>query len=378
MQLETLEEFFLIKHVKNWYLRFERPISSLSLVGGFIFDIFVLERIDEPLENIWVGVHLFVAAAGILLLNLLEKKKAQKDLQKMMSEKAMSILHFWLIIIVQFGFGGLLSTFLVFYFRSATLGTSWPFLLLLAVAFGLNEILKQHYVRFSFQVSMLFLSAYSFAIYIVPVVLHRIGDDVFLISGVASLAFIAAFLAVLRLLGREHFWKNRYVIAAPIVVIFLIVNILYFTNIIPPIPLSLKDGGIYHSIMKASDGSYALEYEKGTWLDYFKPYEDYHTVPGEPVYAYSAVFSPTNLNTDIIHVWQYYDENLRKWVTASRITLPIIGGRGGGYRTYSEKANVTPGLWRVDVENSLGQIIGRLRFNVVTTFIEPQLSGKSS
>ena len=43
------------------------------------------------------------------------------------------------------------------------------------------------------------------------------------------------------------------------------------------------------------------------------------------------------------------------------------GGRPGGFRTYSRKADFPPdaqGRWTVDVVTASGQLIGRLRFRV--------------
>ena len=37
-------------------------------------------------------------------------------------------------------------------------------------------------------------------------------------------------------------------IAAWMLSVVLIVNILYFANLIPPVPLALKDAGIYHQV----------------------------------------------------------------------------------------------------------------------------------
>ena len=45
--------------------------------------------------------------------------------------------------LLQLFFGGLLSTLLVFYFRSGSLSASWPFLLVLGVAFAANESLRE-------------------------------------------------------------------------------------------------------------------------------------------------------------------------------------------------------------------------------------------
>ena len=64
-----------LRTITSWYLRNERWISSLSLVGGFVFDIFALKRIDLFFDNLWVAAHLVIAALGILLINIHENKK---------------------------------------------------------------------------------------------------------------------------------------------------------------------------------------------------------------------------------------------------------------------------------------------------------------
>ena len=354
--------------IKNWYHRYERLISSISLLGGFVFDIFALKRIDLFWDNLWVATHLLVAAIGIILINLFENRK------HLLAENVASRIHFWLIIIIQFAFGGLLSTFLVFYFRSGTFSTSWPFLLFLAVVFALNEILKKHYTRLVFQTIVLFISIYSFAIFIVPVIVHQMGDWVFIESGLVSLVVLGIFLAALRFISRERFSQSRKMLIFHITLITLVINILYFTNLIPPIPLSLKDAGVYHSLYRTSDGNYnATEEPQGFW-DFFKSYELFHQVAGQPVYVFTSIFSPTNLNTVIVHDWQHYDDTTHKWVSTSQIPLSIVGGREGGFRTYSIKTLTQTGLWRVDVKTPKGQLIGRVKFEVQNTTSTPLLS----
>lgn len=132
------------KKTAELYIRFERPLSSISLVGGFIFDAITLQRVDEFWENIWVLGHLLIAAVCIILIN-----RKRIDLDKPKEE----LEHLWILVVMQFMFGGLLSTFLVYYFRSGSILVSWPFILLLAVAFGANERLRHHYARIVFQIS---------------------------------------------------------------------------------------------------------------------------------------------------------------------------------------------------------------------------------
>lgn len=156
--------------------------------------------------------------------------------------------------------------------------------------------------------------------------------------------------------------------------IFALINFLYFTNLIPPIPLSLKNAGVYHSINKNVYGNYDVTYENNGWKDYFKLYPDFNKVAGMPIYAFSAIFSPTNLNINVIHEWQYFDKTNGKWITDMSINLSLIGGRDGGFRTYSMRSNLNPGKWRVNIKTERGQIIGRLKFNLVSSLTEPVLT----
>lgn len=355
----------LFTQVSHWYSRFERPISSLSLIGGFVFDALTLKQVGMFWENIWVIVHLVVVALCIILIN--------RDTHTPEEERDPEKLHFWLLNILQFVFGGLLSTFLVFYFRSGSFFVSWPFLLVLALAFLANERLKHHYARVSFQISFFFLSLFSFAIFLVPVLFHQIGLGMFLISGAVSLGLLALFLLVLKTLATNSFLESKKILTASITTIFLVFNFLYILNLMPPIPLSLKDGGIYHSITKNSDGAYTVEHEQNSWKSYFSLYDNFHTLSPDTAYAYSAVFSPTALDTEIIHEWQKYDESVNNWVTMGTVNLAVIGGREGGFRTYSTKTNPESGKWRVNVKTPRGQIIGRIYFNVIPAGTEPNL-----
>lgn len=366
MFFEKIKNLFLIVHVKNWYVRYERPLSSLSLVGGFVFDAVTLKRVDMFWENFWVIVHLAVVGICIIVINTIEHEPAEVQ--------NLSKAHFWLINILQFFFGGLLSTFLVFYFRSATLAVSWPFILILVLAFIANESFKKHYTRISFQISLFYLSLFLFSIFLVPVITHSIGPSIFLLSGVVSLAVMAVFLLLLKYFSKEEKQENMKLGVLSTLIIFVTIHILYFTHLIPPIPLSLKDAGIYHGIQKDGTGNYIVASEIAGWQNYFHWYEDFHVSPGSSAYAYSAIFSPTSFNITVVHVWQYYSETNKKWVTQNTITLPVVGGRDGGYRTYSIKSNLIPGRYRVNVETTAGDVIGRIGFTVVQSDTEPSLT----
>jgi Protein of unknown function (DUF2914) len=351
-------------HVRGTYARFERPIASISLLGGFAFDAVTLKRADSLWELFWVVVHLAVVAICILLVNRAEHRGADP--------KNPDKTRFLLINTLQFVFGGLLSTFLVLNFRSGSIWVSWPFFVILGAAFLANERLKQQYARLYFQISLFFLSLFCFTILIMPVLLHAIGPPIFLLSGAVSLALLYLFLRLLRSVTSEALVTGQRQLITAIGTIFIAINILYFLNLIPPIPLSLRDASVHHAITRNADGNYTVQSEHPELLRFFRRSETFHGMPGAPVYAYSAIFSPTSLNTSIVHQWQFYDPKLG-WTTMDRIELPVRGGRGGGYRTYSVKAGIIAGAWRVNVETTTGALLGRLRFNVVLQGSDPPL-----
>jgi hypothetical protein len=335
---------------KHWFDYHERRISVVSLVGGFIFDWLTMNRIDNIYDNLWIAFNIFVSGLIIILLN------RQKDPQE----------GFWLPNLLQFSFGALLGSTFVFYLKSATLSATWPFVVLFLFAVIGNEFFQKRWSRLAFQISFLYFAIYTFMIFLIPLLLNRIGVWVFLLSGLASLLLLRVFMRLLGRLVRERFIEERTHIWSFIIVICAAVNWLYFANLIPPIPLSLKDAGIYHAVEIDTRGRYLTTGEVRGPEKYFTLFVPVYWQPGEPLYAYSSIYAPGTIQTDIVHDWQY--ENAEgEWVSATKIPLHIAAGRETGFRTFSTKYNFTPGKWRVDIETPRGQVIGRINFKVVST-----------
>ena len=98
-----------------------------------------------------------------------------------------------------------------------------------------------------------------------------------------------------------------------IVIIYIALNIFYFLNWIPPVPLSLKDAGIYHHVSR-SDEQYKVKFEKGSWYQFWKSSDsNFHYQTGDTVFCFAAIFAPTELNKKIVHQWQLYDKKHDEW-----------------------------------------------------------------
>ena len=285
------------------------------------------------------------------------------------TEKPVEAPHDWrrtaLLAATQFAIGGLSSGFLVFYGRSAAFASSWLFLLVLVGFLIGNEVFKKYHSRLVFSSLLLFFSLYSYAIFVVPVMIRAMGKVPFLLSGVVAVIAFLLFLRLLWAIGRERFRESRGPILLGAILITAAMNVFYFTQLLPPLPLALSDIGIFHSVKKVGDKYVAIG-EQQTWKATLGIEPSLmHVVPGKPVSLYTAVFAPVKLLTKITHRWQLYDPEKRHWRTLSVVTFPISGGREGGYRAYSIKSKPKPGNWRVDVLAEDGRLVGRFRFVVV-------------
>ncbi len=357
----------ILNKFTDFYKRFEKWISPVGLIYGFIFTSLTLTRVDMFLENFWIVVHLLLASFGILAVTYYEKRAGERNAP----EEERVKFHFFLTLLIQFAFGGLFSTFFVFYMRSTSLSDSWLFLAILLILLVGNELWKKHYQRLAFQVSILFISLFLFFVFLLPVLFHRLGADLFIYSGLISLFIVFIFTRLIKRLTEAKFHHSHRAMQVSIISIFVLMNILYFTNIIPPIPLALKQTGVYHLITKTAPGTYQAMGEPSVWQDYFTRYPVFHKRVAESIYVFSAIFSPVNFATTVIHQWQYYDEIKKQWVDYSRVTLPISGGREEGFRTYSIGQPISTGLWRVKVMIPSGQVLGNINFKVeisTTTF----------
>jgi hypothetical protein len=196
-------------------------------------------------------------------------------------------------------------------------------------------------------------------------VFASLGVRIFILSGLASLLLIFLFSKLLKKINFERYEEHLPKIRTRIIVIFALFNFLYFTNIIPPVPLSLKFKAVYHNIEIIGENSYQGTYEETRWWNFLrKRSRNIHQKENEETFVFASVFAPTRLRTSIYHSWQFYDEEAVEWVQTDKIQIPISGGREDGFRGFSTKKNVWPGKWRVVIETERGQRLGQIRFKI--------------
>jgi hypothetical protein len=342
-----------------FWKRHERYINFGGLTLGFLFDLWLAKRPDSVADNLLLVAYLLISGTVIVLLN---KRTLRRQMEREHPTEPLLLL-----LILQFCFGGLANNLLILYGKSGTIGGSLFFILLLA-AFALgNEFLKGSYEQLRFNVGIYYFLLLTYLIIAVPTfLLHAIGPQVFLMSCALSVICMGIFLYILFLTAFRRQEKRQMVEVGMVVgAVLVIFSGLYFFNIIPPVPLSLKQIGVYHHLVHTADGNYTASYEKPAWYVFWRDTSsvfDYSS--GETAYCFSAVFGPGNLATPIVHSWEKYDPATSKWMVQSTYSFAINGGRANGYRGWSEKS-LSPGAWRCDVLTARGQLIGRISFSAV-------------
>ncbi len=355
---KKFEDSKLFKQSTRYYQRYEQYIGLLSFVAGFAWDSLTLTRIDRLGDNLIILFYILLLGFLIILTNLIDDEIITHPLLKKYRS--------WYPSIMQFFFGGLFSAYVVFYFRSAALTRNWLFLLLLIVLLIANEFVRDRLSDMKLQFSLYYLTIFSFSIFALPMLLKKMGLWVFLLSGFLSLLFIGIILYIVHRPGWPQSGKSFRQLSLIIIAIYIVLNLFYILNWIPPVPLSMKAGGVYHSVRKEGD-TYRLKFERAHWYAFWKDSDNpFHYQAGDTVFCFVSVFAPTKLEERIYHHWQYYDTRRNKWLTSDRLSYRISGGRDGGYRGFTYKTHIQPGQWRIDVENDSGQLLGRIDFQLQT------------
>lgn len=353
----------MLNRVTQLIRRHPKASPVVFFIIGFVWDSLTLRRIDRLYENTVLCFYLISLSVCLYLYNLADDGRWKETFIEKYEE--------YLPLAIQFFLGGLCSAYVIFYSRSVSFSKTVSFFLILVVLLFANELLKQRISNKYLQFGSYFFVCFTFFTFFIPVMTGVMNTLTFILSGLISLTCTLLLIAFI-------YWKSPTTRAeisgkktsAIIVGIYILINTFYYFNMIPPVPLALQDGFVAHDVTK-ENGNFIVSYEKGYWYKFWKPHrETFHYTPGDSVFVYTSIFAPTDLKKRVYHHWRWFNTNTEKWETTDRIEYDIIGGRDGGYRGYTFKANVKPGKWKIDVRTEENLVLGIIDFRIPadTTF----------
>lgn len=339
-----------------WFRFVSHHWLTVAFVLGFVTDFILLDRVDDKIDNAILFFYVILATVSLILFYVAVAEKV--------GPTSVRFLLKWTTIAMQYAFGGLLSGMLIFYGRSGDFSTSAPFMIIILTTIFVNELVTKRSDRLLYNVSVYFIGLFSYCVLVVPVWLGDMGDIIFVGSGLLALFITFIVIKILRgiipnFLNLQMRWLV-FIIGS----LYGLFNFMYFLNIIPPIPLSLTELSIYHSVERTETGNYRIVKEAKPWYqDWFSLTTIFTPEAGKGAYCFSRVYAPTDLRTKITHVWAYQD-TAGNWQEHYRNTYAISGENEGGYRGYTVIKSLSDGKWRCTVENSRGQVLGHKTFTV--------------
>lgn len=340
--------------VRLWIDKNRRYFPAAFFIGGFVFDLVTLSRIDETFQLVQQFIYLAIIGAYLVF------EKSQR-VEAFFSSGRRATIWSYRTEAVHFLLGSLMSVYMIFYFKSASIWNSFIFIGGMAVLLVLNEFEKVKGLGDITRFSLFSLSSVSYFIYLVPILWKTVGFFTFIFSLAASAVFVYIFIHRLKKyehIKGSHIFSRVFLPSMAVHVIFLV---LYIFRLLPPVPLSVEKIGIYHDIKKAN-GEYQLSYDRPIWKFWQRGAQSFVAQPGDKVFCFASVFAPTFFRDQIKMEWWYGTG--AGWSRTDSIPMQISGGNDRGFRGYTFKGNYDPGDWQIRVVTSDDRELGRIYFSV--------------
>ena len=265
-------------------------------------------------------------------------------------------------LVLQMVFGSLLSMALLFYWFSGAVAVSWPLFLLLIGLIVFNESFRHLYLRPLVQVGLFAFVSYVYFSVLFPYLFRSLGLDVVLLGGAVSLG-CSLLVALLVIRSGPVARTQRWWLLSVVVGVFGVLTALQVSNLVPPIPLSLREAGVYRDVHRIGNDYQLVGDPETFWQQFLQQHSLQLDATGH-VYVYTTVYSPADLSTTIYHRWEYYNPTSKTWEEKGVLSYAMQGGRNDGYRGFTFKTIHQPGKWRVTVQTERGQALGRIAFEL--------------
>ena len=350
----------MIQEFKERIHKYKKWEPLVFFVAGFSFDALLLHRIDDPLMLVHQASYLIFSA--LLIAWDIFAEEGQANIPKWLNwfwKYREGILHFML--------GTLLNVYTIFYFKSGSFVSSLSFLALLGLLLFLNEVRPSQISKHFLRNALFGLCLISYMNIVVSILVGAIGTMVFLEAVAVAYLVHSLYMRLLksRIQGPRLFREIR----VPFHAVAAIYTLLYFLRVLPPVPLSVKYIGIYHEVKKVN-GEYELGYTRPSWKFWEHGDQTFYARPGDSIYCFTQIFSPSRFEGNLSVRWQFKDPKLG-WQSWDAIPLKVVGGREEGFRGYTVKTNYQPGTWRVAIETHDGREVGRIGLEVLPAPPEP-------
>jgi len=351
------------RQLRGTYKRHHLAWDLAFFAAGFGFDVFAARAgVDHILMIVQQTTYLAIIG-GILYVDFV--RAADPDAQPM--RPWVEKIWGYRSLVFHFCLGTLMNLYSIFFMMSASFFSSIVFVVVLFGAVILNEIASIRHHGFVVKVGLYVVSVFCFFSLLIPILIGHLSQATFIMSFLATLCVLGLFYSRMRhRLGRVVLIRR---LLAPGLAVSGMFLGLYLAGLIPPVPIAAKTLGVYHRVERVGD-RFVVSYVPSFWHFWRVDDERFDAEPGDTLYVFFAIYSPTNFDDTVFVRWSL-DEPGKGWQDSDRIPIHITGGRHDGFRGFTAKQNYSDGNWRVMVETRDGREIARLHFTVTHHDADP-------
>ena len=230
----------MFKKLISFFTKHSAHASTFLFFAGFLFDSIMLPDLEDPIAR-YIGLGYLCIIAFLIAFRelIVASNKATKTEQKLYSLATFGVAYCS---------GSALSFVFIYAIRSAALSVSWPLFLIFIICILANEFVSTHNFRLTLDIGILFVAMLFFTVFNVPLLLKQQNDMTFAISVLITVVISILYITCLQFTseGAKEETGRGYALSVGIPMFF---GMLYFLNVIPAVPLSLKEGGVYHSVV---------------------------------------------------------------------------------------------------------------------------------
>lgn len=314
-----------------------RPYAPFVAFGaGFAFDSITLGRRVTQLDLYLVSGYSLFALVGVLLREVSLPAWGTRGATLLM----------------QFCLGGALSALVVLYFKSTGSPLSFILMLALFVTMVGNEYMhRDEPPRREYVLALWVVAAAMLANFVVPHIVKSVSALWFYVSVAAAVGV----LITLKFLFRFPWGELRFALPTA-----GLLTLLWILGFVPPVPLVYKNNLVCTDFNKKE---YSCSVDEPSILQRLGiTNTTVHT--DNAVYCLTAVFAPLQVEVTMQHRWyRYTDDGV--WKQTDDMEFEMRGGRKDGWRFWSRKRRIKPGLWKVETALKDGPVLGYEKFEVI-------------
>src|SRR3989344_3120813 len=168
------------QQIKGIYGKYERLLMPAMLIVGFLVDYFTFTNIQITITFALLFFYWILTGLIIIFTHLY-------DAGKVPGIATLKYIRLFAPLVLQFTFGALLGSSLIFYWFSGAFSVSWPLMAIIVLLMIFNDTFRHYFIKPLVQISVYFFCTISLFSLALPFLFNSLNVWLFVVASLASL-----------------------------------------------------------------------------------------------------------------------------------------------------------------------------------------------